>query len=55
VKHRLRRITDAGERLLVRYLRRRGWIVFWLDDPVCRGECWLRLYREHVERVAREG
>ena len=45
------------ERLMMRYLRRRGWVVFWLD-PECRHcyatnfgkgnpmDCWLELYNQ---------
>jgi hypothetical protein len=37
------------ERLIVRYLQWRGWIVFWLDNPMCSSEregyvCWLKEY-----------
>lgn len=42
--------SSAPERLLARYLERRGWVVFYLDprsrtcsDIRC---CWLRLYEE---------
>lgn len=40
------------ERFLVRFLRRRGWIVFWLDKPArkCRHECWLELYLAEENR-----
>lgn len=40
------------DRLLVRYLRRRGWIVFWLDEEarVCRAVCWLRTYLDGEEK-----
>lgn len=40
-------------RALARFLRRRGWVVFWLDEPVrqCHRKhrdgndtCWLELY-----------
>lgn len=37
------------ERLMMRFLRWRGWVVFWLDEPArhCSdGSCWLRLYEE---------
>lgn len=36
------------ERLLMRYLRRRGWVVFWLDEPAqhCSAVCWLHEYRQ---------
>lgn len=34
------------DRLLVKYLRHRGWIVFWLDDNqrFCNSLCWLKEY-----------
>ena len=40
------------DRLLMRYLRWRGWVVFWLDEPArfCNGECWLRLYESGRKR-----
>lgn len=42
------------DRLLMRYLRRRGWVVFWLDEPArrcsaqreCPGVCWMALYED---------
>jgi len=35
-------------RLMARYLRRRGWVVFYLEQEhrECRGgECWLEMYQ----------
>ena len=35
------------ERWMMRFLRKRGWVVFYLDEPArkCRGDfCWLALY-----------
>ena len=34
----------------VHYLRRRGWIVFWLDPEaqVCRNLCWLQCYKDSI-------
>jgi hypothetical protein len=40
-------------RFLMRYLRRRGWVVFWLDPQfrICEDEnCFLSLYER--ERLA---
>jgi hypothetical protein len=40
------------DRLLMRYLRWRGWVVFWLDPESrrCNGDvCWMRLYES--ERI----
>ncbi len=37
------------QHLMMRFLRRRGWVVFYLDEQarVCNsGTCWLRLYQE---------
>ena len=33
-------------RLMVRYLRKRGWVVFYLEKRhrVCRDICWLELH-----------
>ena len=40
------------QRIMMRFLRKRGWIVFYLEDPVCRGDtCWLHLYQE-AEKAA---
>ena len=34
------------DRLMMRWLRYRGWTVFWLDpDITCNGVCWLEQYR----------
>ena len=44
------------ERLLCRYLRWRGWIVFWLDEqarhcgPNESDGCWLRCYLNSEHR-----
>ena len=41
------------ERLLARFLRRRGWVVFYLEEQsrVCNGDtCWLKLYQSSLER-----
>ena len=36
------------DRWLARYLKRRGWVVFWLDEDarhcIAPGHCWLALY-----------
>ena len=43
------------QHLAVRYLRKRGWIVFWLDEQAhfCDGglsSCWLSLYLSEQKR-----
>ena len=49
--------SSAPARMLARYLRRRGWVVFYLDEQAreCRAECWMRLYQagERKEGVPR--
>jgi len=34
-------------RVMARFLRKRGWVVFYLDENAreCNGECWLKLYQ----------
>jgi hypothetical protein len=44
VKVWLRNFRHAHERLMMRFLRRRGWVVFYLEEGhrECRGgNCWL--------------
>jgi hypothetical protein len=47
------------DRILVRYLSKRGWIVFWLDEPTryCSAHikapdhvCWLSVYDDSQQR-----
>lgn len=44
------------EQFMMRYLRKRGWIVFWLDECAreCKDTCWLKLYMDEENRN-REG
>ena len=43
------------DRLLMRYLRWRGWVVFWLDEDarICSDLscCWMRIYEEHRKKL----
>lgn len=41
-------VLNAPNRWMANYLRRRGWVVFYLDKQAreCRGGCWLQLYEE---------
>lgn len=48
----LRNATHFHERMMMRFLRKRGWIVFYLDEQsrVCRGNtCWIKLYQQTTE------
>ena len=42
------------EQLLMRYLRKRGWVVFYLDEVsrnCCNGSvCWMELYNSEMKR-----
>jgi hypothetical protein len=45
------------DRSLARHLRKKGWVVFYLDEEfrVCReGHCWLKLYRNEEKRKTGE-
>ncbi len=35
-------------RIMMRYLRRRGWIVFYLEGEArsCNDMCWIKLYKD---------
>lgn len=41
------------DRWMAERLRRRGWIVFWLDEPsrVCRTICWMNEYEQYRRRA----
>ncbi len=41
-------------RILANFLKRRGWVVFYLEDRECRSVCWLDLY-EQGEAKKRKG
>jgi len=46
------------EQWAMRYLRNRGWIVFWLDDYAreCRGDgCWLKIYMDEEKSRGNNG
>lgn len=44
----LRNSVHAHERMMVNFLRKRNWVVFYLEPQArtCRGECWLKLYEQ---------
>lgn len=41
-----RNVLSVHHRWMARFLRRRGWVVFYLDDPCrhCTAVCWLDCY-----------
>ena len=48
----LRNAKSAHHRLMVRFLRRRGWVVFYLEEEfrACDGVCWMQLYQGEQRR-----
>lgn len=44
----LRTLKSSHHRIMMRYLRKRGWVVFYLEEQYrkqCKNnECWLNLY-----------
>ena len=42
----LRNLLHIHHRVMARFLIKRGWIVFYLEEEArtCNGVCWLRLY-----------
>ena len=46
-------LLTTHHRIMARFLRKRGWVVFYLDEQArtCNeGTCWLKLYRESENR-----
>lgn len=45
----LQNAKSFHHRIMMRYLKKRGWVVFYLEerDRTCNdGTCWLKLYQE---------
>jgi hypothetical protein len=42
----LHNLLHIHEKLMCYFLRKRNWVVFYLEpqDRVCKGYCWLKLY-----------
>ena len=43
----LRNARSFHHRIMARFLKKRGWVVFYLEDPArfCKGgSCWLKTY-----------
>lgn len=47
-----RNLPSAHHRLMARYLRRRGWVAFYLEEQhrECQVGCWLRIYQDGERR-----
>ncbi len=39
-------------RIVARFLRKRGWVVFYLEEEArkCKDMCWLKLYQDEEKR-----
>ncbi len=48
----LRNAKHFHHRIMMNYLRKRGWVVFYLEENVreCRNMCWLKLYKDQLTR-----
>lgn len=42
----LRNLTSVHHRVMAKFLRKRGWVAFYLEEQArkCKGMCWLELY-----------
>jgi len=50
----LRNLKSIHHRIMMRYLRKRGWVVFYLEPEsrICKdGFCWLKLYKAELKKV----
>lgn len=52
MRSRFQNMRSWHHRILARFLRKRGWVVFYLEDVSreCKGTCWLNLYQEEIGR-----
>jgi len=43
---RLHNLKTLHHRMMMRFLQKRGWVVFYLDKKarICNGNCWLKMY-----------
>ncbi len=49
----LHNLKSLHHRIMMRYLRKRGWVVFYLESQarICGdGTCWLKLYQAEQAR-----
>lgn len=45
-------LPTLHHRLMANFLRKRGWVVFYLNEQsrTCKGVCWLELYQQGEKR-----
>jgi hypothetical protein len=54
----LKNLPGTPARWMARYLRRHGWVAFYLDEEqrICNtGTCWLKLYQSSESAAKAEG
>ena len=54
----LNNLKSFHHRIMMRYLRKRGWAVFYLESQyrICNdGCCWLKRYESELERNNKNG
>ncbi len=46
----IRNLKTFHHRIMMRYLRKRGWVVFYLEEKAreCKDLCWLKLYAQEI-------
>lgn len=50
----LRNLKSVHHRIMMRYLRKRNWVVFYLEPEhrkCCEGTCWLKLYESELQKA----
>ena len=54
----LHNVLTWHHRILARFLRKRGWVVFYLEKEArscTEGSCWLKLYEYEMNAELRKG
>ena len=48
----LQNLKSIHHRMMMRYLQKRGWVVFYLEPKArtCNNICWLKLYETELNR-----
>ncbi|KKM16616.1 hypothetical protein LCGC14_1684030 [marine sediment metagenome] len=48
----LKNLGNIHHRLMAGYIRKRGWVAFYLEPKQrhCNGMCWLKLYEDEQKR-----
>lgn len=46
-------IKSFHHRIMARFLRKRGWVVFYLEEEAraCKNVCWLKLYQDSEKQL----